>query len=69
MCYEKVLSDQTTVKRTAWVDLQQNQLYLADYEIHCRCNNPNINLLFKQKAVANCVWMLVVKIEGNERIY
>ena len=24
---------------------------------------------FKQKAVANCVWMLVVKIEGIERIY
>ena len=23
----------------------------------------------KQKAVANCVWMLVVKIEANERIY
>ena len=23
----------------------------------------------KQKAVANCVWMLVVKIEGIERIY
>ena len=25
--------------------------------------------LFQQKAVANCVWMLVVKIEGIERIY
>ena len=23
----------------------------------------------EQKAVANCVWMLVVKIEGIERIY
>ena len=23
----------------------------------------------KQKAVANCVWMLVVKIKGIERIY
>ena len=23
----------------------------------------------KQKAVANCMWMLVVKIEGSERIY
>ena len=23
----------------------------------------------KQKAVANCVWMLVVKIQGIERIY
>ena len=46
MCYEKVLSDQTTVKRTAWVDLQQNHLYLADYEIHCRCINPNMNFFF-----------------------
>ena len=25
--------------------------------------------IIKQKAVANCVWMLVVKIEGIERIY
>ena len=24
--------------------------------------------MLKQKAVANCVWMLVVKIEGIERI-
>ena len=23
----------------------------------------------KQKAVANCMWMLVVKIKGIERIY
>ena len=26
-------------------------------------------LKFKQKAVANCVWLLVVKIEGLGRIY
>ena len=26
-------------------------------------------LHMQQKAVANCVWMLVVKIEGIERIY
>ena len=26
VCYEKVLSSQTTVKRRAWVDLQQNRL-------------------------------------------
>ena len=40
------------------------------------CQNSN-NLLQhdknddnnEQKAVANCVWMLVVKIEGIERIY
>ena len=25
--------------------------------------------IIQQKAVANCVWMLVVKIEGIERIY
>ena len=30
---------------------------------------PNLSTKDKQKAVANCVWMLVVKIEGIERIY
>ena len=29
----------------------------------------NLMSYIKQKAVANCVWMLVVKIEGIERIY
>ena len=46
MCYEKVLSGQTTVKRTTWVELQQNHLYLADYEIRCSNINPNVNLFF-----------------------
>ena len=33
-----------------------------------RCKQET-NAANKQKAVANCVWMLVVKIEGIERIY
>ena len=31
--------------------------------------SPTLKNIPKQKAVANCVWMLVVKIEGIERIY
>ena len=46
MCYEELLSGQTTVKRTAWFDLQQNHIYLAAYEIHCRNINLNINRFF-----------------------
>ena len=32
-------------------------------------DDNDIGPLLQQKAVANCVWMLVVKIEGIERIY
>ena len=35
---------------------------LASYAYALQCMN-------KQKAVANCVWMLVVKIKSIERIY
>ena len=46
MSYEKVLSGQTTVKRTAWIYLQHNHLYLVTYEIHYRNINLNINRFF-----------------------
>ena len=39
--------------------------YLQD----CLVSRYFIEANSKQKAVANCVWMLVVKIEGIERIY
>ena len=33
------------------------------------CYFTQIVPYLKQKAVANCMWMLVVKIKGIERIY
>ena len=35
---------------------------------HNSSSGPGGNMV-KQKAVANCVWMLVVKIKSIERIY
>ena len=54
-----------------WLIMKKQTLWASQ-----TCQNSN-NLLQhdknddnnEQKAVANCVWMLVVKIEGIERIY
>ena len=53
------------------VDIRNRSCFLYPGTAGCLGMHLEIEIKdpIKQKAVANCLWILVVKIEGIERIY